>query len=124
MDALLPRKSAPDSRTHLSFSPNTTIESVCLSQALVDDRLLGLLDPYHQYVIGTFNTCSRGLIHQSLIDTDGGYNLGGTGLPHHTLRPLQPVVSPFHLRAPLGLRLSKYQHKPLTILRVKHLAAE
>jgi hypothetical protein len=37
-------------------------------------------------VIGTFNTCSRGPTHQSLIDTGRGYN---------------------HLRAPPGLRLSK-----------------
>jgi hypothetical protein len=52
MDALLPRKSAPDSTsqsdwvvrgTHLSFSFNTAIEAVRLSQAPIDGRLLGLL---------------------------------------------------------------------------------
>jgi hypothetical protein len=46
-DALLPRKSAPDStsqpdwvarETHLSFSPNTTIEAVRLSQASIDEH--------------------------------------------------------------------------------------
>jgi hypothetical protein len=46
MDALLSRKSAPDSTsqldwvaygTHLNFSPNTTIEAEILSQAYVDD---------------------------------------------------------------------------------------
>jgi hypothetical protein len=31
------------------------------SQASINGRLLGLLGPYHQYAIGTFNTCSRGL---------------------------------------------------------------
>jgi hypothetical protein len=46
--------------THLSFSPNTTIEAVCLRQAFIDDRLLDLLGSYHQHVISTFNTCSRG----------------------------------------------------------------
>jgi hypothetical protein len=52
------------------------------SQASTDDRLLGLLDPYHQHTTGTFNTCSRGPIERSLTDTDGGYNLGGVVLPH------------------------------------------
>jgi hypothetical protein len=52
------------------------------SQAPVDNRLLGLPGPYHRYAIGTFNTCSRGTTERSLIDTGGGYNLGGTGLPH------------------------------------------
>jgi hypothetical protein len=28
-------------------------------QASVDGRLLGLLGPYHQHAIGTFNTCSQ-----------------------------------------------------------------
>jgi hypothetical protein len=68
-DALLSRKSAPDSTSQAgwvahgirpSFSPNTAIEAVHLGQASVDGRLLGLLDPYHQHVISTFNTCSRG----------------------------------------------------------------
>jgi hypothetical protein len=66
-DALLLRKSAPDSTSQLgrvahgnclSFSPNIAIEVVHLSQALVDARPLGLLGPYHQHAIGTFNTCS------------------------------------------------------------------
>jgi hypothetical protein len=113
-DALLMRKSAPDSTsqsgwvvngTRLSFSPNIVIEAMRLSQASIDGKLLGLLGPYHQHAIGTFNTCSRGPTHQSLTDTDGGYNLEGAGFPHTTLRPSQPAVSPFHLRAPPGLRL-------------------
>jgi hypothetical protein len=54
-----------------------------------------LLGPYHQHVIGTFNTCSRGPTHRSLTDIGGGYNLGGAGLPHTTPRPSQPAVSTF-----------------------------
>jgi hypothetical protein len=112
---LLPRKSVPDSTsqfgwvahgTHLSFSPNTTIEVVGLSQASIDGRLLGLLSPYHQYAICTFNTCSWEPTHQSLTDIGGGYNLGGADLPYHTPWPFQLIVSTFHLRAPLDLRLS------------------
>jgi hypothetical protein len=112
---LLPRKSAPDSTsqldwvarvTRLSFSPNTAIEAVGLSQSSVDGRLLGLLGSYDQHAIDTFNTCSRGPTHRSLTDKGGCYNLGGAGLPHHTLQPFQPTVFTFHLRAPLGLRLS------------------
>jgi hypothetical protein len=75
---------------------------VHLSQAPVNGRLLGLLDPYHQYVIDTFNTCHR----LPLTDIGGGYNLGGADLAHHTPRPSQPAVSPFHQRVPPDLRLS------------------
>jgi hypothetical protein len=109
-DALLLRKSAPDSTSQLgrvahgnclSFSPNTAIEVVHLSQALVDARPLGLLGPYHQYAIGTFNTCSWEPTHQSLTGTCGGYSLKGAGLPHHTTPPNLPNCrfSTFHLRA-------------------------
>jgi hypothetical protein len=101
---LLSRKSAPDSTsqpgwvargTRLSFSPNTTIETVGLSQSSVDGRLLGLLGSYKQHVISTFNTCSWGATHRSLIDTGRGYNLGGAKLPHHTPRLSQPTVLRF-----------------------------
>jgi hypothetical protein len=57
----------------------------------------------HQYAIGTFNTCSRGPTHPSLIDTGRGYNLRGVGLPHITPRPSQPAISTFHLKALPGL---------------------
>jgi hypothetical protein len=83
-----------------SFSPKPSNEAVDLSQASVDDKLLGLLDPYHQHAIGTFNTCSQGPTHRSLTDTGGGYNLGGADFLHTSPRPSQLVVSPFHLRAP------------------------
>jgi hypothetical protein len=77
------------------------------SQASINGRLLGLLGSYHQYAIGTFNTCSWGPTHRFLTDTGGGYNFGGAGFPRTTPRPSQPVVSPFHLRAPPGLQLNQ-----------------
>jgi hypothetical protein len=88
-DALLPRKSALDSTSQfgwvvhgirLSFSPNTAIEAVRLSQAPVDDRLLDLPGPYHRHVIDTFNTCSWVLTPRSLTDTGGGYHIENLGL--------------------------------------------
>jgi hypothetical protein len=78
------------------------------SQTFIDNRLLGLLGPYHRHAIGTFNTCSWGPTHRFLTDSGGGYNLGGAGLPHTTPRSFQPVVSTFHLRAPPGLQLTKF----------------
>jgi hypothetical protein len=89
-----------------SFSPKPTSEAVDLSQASVDDKLLGLLCPYHQHTIGTFNTCSWGSTHRSLTDTGGGYNLGGADFSHTTSRPSKPAVFPFHLRVTSGLKLS------------------
>jgi hypothetical protein len=75
-------------------------------QASVDGRLLGLLGPYHQHTIGTFNTCSRGPTHQYLNDTGGGYNLARVGLP----TPLPDLSNrrfyTFHLMVPQCLRLS------------------
>jgi hypothetical protein len=94
-----------------SFSLKPTNEAVGLSQASADDKLLGLLGPYHQHVISTFNTCSRGPTHRSLIDRGGGYSLEGAGFPYTTPRPSQPTVSPFHLRAPPGLQ---FNHKAPT----------
>jgi hypothetical protein len=92
-----------------SFSPKITNEAVRKSQASVDTQLVGLLGLYHQYAIGTFNTCSRGQIHRSLTDTGGCYNHEGAGLPQTTPRPSQPTISTFHLRAPPDLRLSLQQ---------------
>jgi hypothetical protein len=89
-----------------SFSHKPTNEAVDLSHAFVDDKLLGLLEPYHQHAIGTFNTCSRGPTHRSLIDIGGGYNFVGAGLP----TPLHDFPNwwsyTFYLMAPPGLRLS------------------
>jgi hypothetical protein len=106
---LLLRKSAPDTTsqsgwvphgTRLSFSSNTAIETVGLSQTSVDDRILGLLGPYHQHAINTFNTCSWGPTHRSLTDTGRDYNLGGVDLPHHTLWPSQSTVLHFPPKGP------------------------
>jgi hypothetical protein len=58
------------------------------------------LGPYHQHVISTFNTCSRGPTHRSLTDTGGGYNLGGADLTHHTPQPFQPTVLRFAPKGP------------------------
>jgi hypothetical protein len=68
---------------------------------------IDLLGPYLQHVIGTFNTCSRGLTHQSLTDTGGSYNLGGAGFPHHSLRPSQPTLLRF---PPKGSTQSQVNH--------------
>jgi hypothetical protein len=73
---------------------------------------IDLLDPYHQHVINTFNIFSRGPTHRSLTDTDGGYNLGGAGLPHHTPRPSQPTVLRFPPKGPhpvSGCQSNNYQ---------------
>jgi hypothetical protein len=91
-----------------SFSPTLNQRSCGESQTSVDDRLLGLHGPYHRHAIGTFNTRSRGPTHWSLTDTGGGYNLVGAIFPHTTLRPSQPVISTFHLRAPPGLQFNHF----------------
>jgi hypothetical protein len=105
-----------------SFPPKPTNEAVGLSQASVDEKLLGLLGPYHQHVIGTFNAYSQGLTHRSLTDTGGGYNLGGADFLHTTPCPAQPAIPlpPFHLRAPPGLQLN---HKPLIKPKFKESTA-
>jgi hypothetical protein len=97
-DALLPRKSALDSTsqlgwvvrgTRLSFSPNTVIEEVRLSQASIGGRLLGLSGPYDRHAIGTFNTCSRVPTFRSLTDAGGGYHIEKLGIAT-TLSPPFP----------------------------------
>jgi hypothetical protein len=97
LDDRLTRGSIP------SFSPTTANEAVEKRQASIDNQLLGLPGPYYWHAISTLNTCSRGLTHQSLTDTGGGYNLEGASFSHTILRPSQPTVSPFHLQAPPGL---------------------
>jgi hypothetical protein len=63
-------------------------------------RLIGPISPawdrYVQYLLA-------GAIERSLIDTCGGYNIGGAGLPH-THSPIFPTSCPhFPLVAPPGL---------------------
>jgi hypothetical protein len=95
-DPLLPRRRAPDpahntptdwSMGSYQLLSQNSQEVVGKSQGSVDDRLLGLPNPYHQHVISTLNTCSWGLTHRSLTDTGGAYN---------------------HLRSPRSLRLSNF----------------
>jgi hypothetical protein len=86
-----------------TFSPTTVNKIVGKSQTSIDNRQLGLLDPYHRHTIGTFNAGSRGPTHRSLTDSDGGYNLEGAGFPRTTPRPSQPTVFTFDLRVPLSL---------------------
>jgi hypothetical protein len=78
-----------------SFSPTHNHRSSGESHTTIDGMLLGLLGPYLQCVVSTFNTCSRGSTHRSLTNTDGGYKLGGANFPHHTLCPSQPTVLRF-----------------------------
>jgi hypothetical protein len=100
------RPSDPRVRTQL-LSHNSQRE-VGKSQAPVDNRLLGLRGPYHRHAIGTFNTCSRGPTERSLIDTSGGYNLGGAGLPH-TNSPTFLISCPhFPLMTQPDLYLTKF----------------
>jgi hypothetical protein len=120
-DSLLPRKSDPDSssqlswvacRTCLSFSPkHNQWSSVLKPNIYWQISYINLLDPYHQYVISTFNTCSRGPTHRSLTNTGGGYNLRGAGLPHHTHRPSQLMVLHF---PPKGPTRSQVKHPTIT----------
>jgi hypothetical protein len=110
-DSLLPRKSSPNSTsqpgwvargTHLSFSPkhnhwsNALKPNICWWTCYI-----GLLGPYHQHLISTFNTCSRGPTHRFLTDTGGGYSLTGASLPQHTPRPSQPTVLHFPPKGPV-----------------------
>jgi hypothetical protein len=90
-----------------SFSPEPAIEAGGVSQAPDDDQLLRLLGPYHRHAIHTFNTCSWGPTKQSLIDTGGGYNLGGAG-SQHTHSPTFPTSClPFPLVASPGLHFNQ-----------------
>jgi hypothetical protein len=87
-------------QARLSFSSNTNTDAVRLSQAPVDDRLLGLLGPNHQHATSTFNTCSWGPTHRSFTYRGRGYNLGGAGLPHHTPWPSESTVLHFPPKGP------------------------
>jgi hypothetical protein len=82
-----------------SFSPKITIKAVMKAKHLLTTGYIDLLGLYHQHVISTFNTCSRGPTHRFLTDTNGGYSLEGTGFPHTTPRPSQSMISPFYLDA-------------------------
>jgi hypothetical protein len=86
-----------------SFSPKPTNEAVEKHKTSINNRLLGLLGPYHWHAIDTFNTCSWGPTERSLIDIGRSYNLRGVGLPR-THSPTFRISCPhFPLVAPLGL---------------------
>jgi hypothetical protein len=70
------------------------------SQAPVDNRLLGLPDPYHRHVIGTFNTCSRGPNERSLINTGGGLQPWRCRLAMYPLSDLPNQLSPLSPNGP------------------------
>jgi hypothetical protein len=96
-----------DSRVRTQLLSHNSPRAVGKSQALIDKRLLGLPGPYHRHAIGTFNTWSRGPTEWSLIDTGGGYNLGGASLSH-THSPTFPTSYPhFPLVAPPGLHFNQ-----------------
>jgi hypothetical protein len=58
-----------------SFSPEPTLKQWGQSQPSINDKLLGLLGPYHQHAISTFNVCSQGPTHLSLTDTGEVYHI-------------------------------------------------
>jgi hypothetical protein len=108
-DPLHPRRRAPDTIHSTTVVRSTGSYLASLPQqpkssgeksTPVDNWLLGLPGPYHRYAMGTFNTCLRGPTERSLIDTGGGYNLGGAGLSHThsstflTSCPHFPLIAP------------------------------
>jgi hypothetical protein len=97
--------SDPRLRTQLLSHNNQ--RAVGKSQAPVDNRLLGSLGPYHRHAIGTFNTCLRGPTEWSLIDTGGGYNLGGAILPHTHSSTFPSSCPHFPIMAPPGLHFNQ-----------------
>jgi hypothetical protein len=99
------RSSDPRVRTQL-LSHNSQI-SVEKSQSTIDNRLIVLPGLYHRHAIGTFNTCSQGPTERSLIDTDGGYNLGGAGLPHTHSPSFRTSCLRFPLMALPGLQFNQ-----------------
>jgi hypothetical protein len=96
-----------DPRVHTQFLSRANQWSSGENQTSINSRLLGLPGPYHQYAIGTFNTCLWGPTERSLTDTGGGYNLEGAGLPH-THSPTFPTnCLSFPLVAPPGLHFNQ-----------------
>jgi hypothetical protein len=109
-----PNPQHDDWSVHMSipnFSLITTNETVGKRKNFVDNQLLGLSGSYLRHTIRTFNTCSRGSTHRSLIDTGGGYNLGGVGFPHHTLRSSQLTVLRFWPKGLTWCHVIQSQHK-------------
>jgi hypothetical protein len=115
-ESLLPRKGAPDT------IPNTPADRSVgpypvslLSQPMKQwrksnihqlqaTRFTGLISPacdrYVQYLL-------MGPTERSLIDTGGGYNLGGASLPHAHSMTFPTSCLPFPLVAPPGLHFNQ-----------------
>jgi hypothetical protein len=95
---LLPRKrapntilSAPANRSaglYPASLPSQPMKHWGQSQVSISDRLLGLLSPYHQHAIGTFNTYLQVPTPRSLTDTGGVYHI-------ENLRIVTTLSSPF-----------------------------
>jgi hypothetical protein len=96
-----------DLRVRTQLLSHNSQRAVGKSQAPVDNRLLGLPGPYHRHAIGTFSTCAQGPTEWSLIDTSGGYKLGGAGLPHTHSQTFPTSCPHFHLMAPPGLHFNQ-----------------
>jgi hypothetical protein len=92
---------------YLASLPSQPMKQWGQRQASINDRLLGLLSPYHPYAIGTFNTYSRGPTERYLTDTGGGYNLGGAGLPHTHYSTFPTSCPHFLLVAPPSLQFNQ-----------------
>jgi hypothetical protein len=78
------------------------------SQASINDQLLGLLGPYHQYAIDMFSTCSRGPTEWSLTDTGRGLQPWRCRLSLYHSPTFPTSCLPIRLVAPPGLHLTKF----------------
>jgi hypothetical protein len=99
-----------DPRVCTQLPPTTVHGAVGKSQASIDIWLLGLLGPYHQHVIGTFNTCSRGPTHRSFTDIGRATTLE-VSTCHIPLLDLPHQLSPLSTSGPCpDSSLTKFHH--------------
>jgi hypothetical protein len=106
----LGRVTTPEKKEFPTTSPARQLTDLRVPITSVNTRLLGLSGPYLRHAIGTFNTCLRGIIHRSLTDTGGGYNLRGTDFSHHTPRPSQLTVLHFPPKGSARSQVIQSQH--------------
>jgi hypothetical protein len=102
-----PARRLTDPRVRTQFLSRANQWSSGERQTSINSRLLGLPGSYHRHAIGTLNTCSWGPTERSLIDTGGGYNLGGAGLPHTHSPTFLTSYLPFPLVTPPGLHFNQ-----------------
>jgi hypothetical protein len=110
-----------DPRVRTQFLSRANQWSSGESQTPINSRLLGLSGPYHRHTIGTFNTCLWGPTERSLINTGGGYNLEGAGLPHTHSSTFPTSCLPFPLVAPPGLHFNQTLAKDQGVEFLKNL---